>query len=188
MPECPWRDDRVTIACLRCGRAFGAVGRQRYCSAACRQAGWRQRHPAAASADPRPPRSNRVRVSRVWHPVPRPAAVPRVSTVLPARRSRGRLPPLRRTGGPRRPPHRIGSDRRPITGPKGGRDGPGADPSGPLLSRCLAHLHFGAYSGDMETHRRNPAETQAGWWGPSGGGWGPGPVRAAFRLAGQRGE
>jgi hypothetical protein len=45
MPERSWRDDSVTIACPRCGRAFVAVGRQRYCSAACRQAGWRQRQP-----------------------------------------------------------------------------------------------------------------------------------------------
>lgn len=45
MPERPWRDDRVTIACPRRGPAFVAVGRQRYCSAACRQAGWRQRQP-----------------------------------------------------------------------------------------------------------------------------------------------
>jgi ssDNA-binding Zn-finger/Zn-ribbon topoisomerase 1 len=45
MPERPSRDDPVTIPCPRCGQRFVAVGRQRYCSAACRQAGWRQRHP-----------------------------------------------------------------------------------------------------------------------------------------------
>jgi MYND finger len=39
------RNDGVTLACARCGQAFAAVGRRRFCSAACRQAAWRQRHP-----------------------------------------------------------------------------------------------------------------------------------------------
>jgi hypothetical protein len=56
----PLRDDSVTIAprprcaeppasrdpetCPRCGRDFRPSGRQRFCSAACRQAFWRQGH------------------------------------------------------------------------------------------------------------------------------------------------
>jgi hypothetical protein len=58
MPKLPSRDDRVTIPCPRCGRAFRAVGRQRYCSAACRQAGWRQRHPTPLP--PMPARAPRL--------------------------------------------------------------------------------------------------------------------------------
>ena len=51
--ESPWRNDGVTIPgalprarCLVCGQPVALVGRRRYCSAACRQAAWRQRHPA----------------------------------------------------------------------------------------------------------------------------------------------
>lgn len=45
-PSSPSRDDGVTIACARCGRTFVPSGRRRFCSAACRQALWRQRHPS----------------------------------------------------------------------------------------------------------------------------------------------
>ncbi len=41
----PLRDDSVTIACVRCGQRFVPSGRRRFCSPACRQALWRQRHP-----------------------------------------------------------------------------------------------------------------------------------------------
>jgi hypothetical protein len=44
----PWRNDGVTITCPRCRRPFVPVGRQRYCSAACRQAAWRGRRPTPA--------------------------------------------------------------------------------------------------------------------------------------------
>jgi len=44
-PTSPLRNDGVTIACERCGRAFAPSGRRRFCSAACRQALWRRRHP-----------------------------------------------------------------------------------------------------------------------------------------------
>ncbi len=43
----PSRDDGVTIACAVCARAFVPAGRQRFCSAACRQAAWRRRQPVA---------------------------------------------------------------------------------------------------------------------------------------------
>ena len=48
MPDAasPSRNDGVTTPCPICGRAFRPVGRQRVCSAACRQALWRRRHPA----------------------------------------------------------------------------------------------------------------------------------------------
>ena len=58
MPEHPWRNDGATIACPICGRPFQVVGRQRYCSTACRQAAWRRRHPAPLP--PLPTRSPRV--------------------------------------------------------------------------------------------------------------------------------
>ena len=46
MPETTSRNDGLTIACPVCGGAFRQVGRRRYCSDTCRQAAWRQRHPA----------------------------------------------------------------------------------------------------------------------------------------------
>jgi len=46
MPEIPSRDDGVTIGCLACGRRFPPSGRKRFCDRACRQAAYRERHPA----------------------------------------------------------------------------------------------------------------------------------------------
>lgn len=46
MPENPSRDDGVTIACGWCGRRFSPSGRRKFCSRGCRQAAWRERHPA----------------------------------------------------------------------------------------------------------------------------------------------
>ena len=40
----PSRNVAVTIPCPVCGLLFTPVGRQRVCSAACRQAAWRRRH------------------------------------------------------------------------------------------------------------------------------------------------
>jgi hypothetical protein len=58
MVESPYRNDGVTIGCPRCGRGFIPVGRQRFCSAACRQAAWRRGHapplPALPARAPRP--------------------------------------------------------------------------------------------------------------------------------------
>ena len=62
--ESPWRNDGVTIpgaSCPVCGHPVPLVGRRRYCSATCRQAAWRQRHPV-----PLPPVPARL---------PRPATV-----------------------------------------------------------------------------------------------------------------
>jgi len=44
----PSRHDGVTIPCPACGRAFTAVGRQRWCSGACRAVGYRRRKQTAA--------------------------------------------------------------------------------------------------------------------------------------------
>jgi hypothetical protein len=55
MPENPSRDDGVTIACDVCGTEFVPVGRKRFCKPACRQAAWRERHPA-----PLPPLPSRA--------------------------------------------------------------------------------------------------------------------------------
>ncbi len=48
----PWRNDSETTRCARCGTAFQAVGRQRFCGAACRQAAWRRRHAQPLPAIP----------------------------------------------------------------------------------------------------------------------------------------
>ena len=44
----PSRHDGVTIPCPACGRRFVAAGRQRWCSGACRAAGYRRRKQTAA--------------------------------------------------------------------------------------------------------------------------------------------
>ncbi len=48
-PESPSRNDGVTIACARCGRPVPPAGRRRFCSDACRQAAFRQRHRTSAT-------------------------------------------------------------------------------------------------------------------------------------------
>ena len=58
MADTPYRNDGVTTApgpqrpCPRCGQPFTPSGRQRFCSAACRQAAWRHRHAASVPALP----------------------------------------------------------------------------------------------------------------------------------------
>jgi endogenous inhibitor of DNA gyrase (YacG/DUF329 family) len=46
MPTVPSRNDDLTMPCLVCGKPFRPSGRRRFCSDTCRQAAWRQRHPA----------------------------------------------------------------------------------------------------------------------------------------------
>lgn len=61
MTESPYRNDGVTMPCPRCTRTFIPLGRQRYCSAACRQATWRRRHaPTLPALPPRVPRAGTV--------------------------------------------------------------------------------------------------------------------------------
>jgi hypothetical protein len=61
MPESRYRNDGVTMPCPRCPRPFTAIGRQRYCSAACRQATWRRRDaPTLPALPPRVPRAGTV--------------------------------------------------------------------------------------------------------------------------------
>jgi hypothetical protein len=43
----PSRNDGETTACAVCGAQFARAGRQRFCTAACRQAAWRRRHAVA---------------------------------------------------------------------------------------------------------------------------------------------
>jgi len=58
MPTPPSRNVGVTTPCPICERPFTPAGRQRVCSAACRQAAWRRRHPAPPVAiPPRTPRT-----------------------------------------------------------------------------------------------------------------------------------
>jgi hypothetical protein len=60
-PVAPFRNDGVTIPCPVCTQPFTPVGRQRVCSAACRQALWRRRHPVPAAPIPaRTPRATTV--------------------------------------------------------------------------------------------------------------------------------
>ena len=49
----PVRNVGVTTPCPVCGLPFTPVGRQRVCSAACRQADWRRRHGAPLPIIPR---------------------------------------------------------------------------------------------------------------------------------------
>lgn len=61
MVDAPYRNDGVTMTCPVCGTAFVPAGRQRFCSAACRQAAWRRRHPTQLPALPaRTPRTETV--------------------------------------------------------------------------------------------------------------------------------
>jgi hypothetical protein len=61
MTESPYRNDSATMPCPRCSRSFAPIGRQRYCSTACRQATWRRRHAAPLPVLPlRVPRSGTV--------------------------------------------------------------------------------------------------------------------------------
>jgi hypothetical protein len=54
----PSRNDGVTTPCPVCRLPFTPVGRQRVCSAACRQARWRRRHAAPPPSIPlRTPRA-----------------------------------------------------------------------------------------------------------------------------------
>ena len=50
MTDPPSRNDGVTTLCPVCERLFAPVGRQRVCSAACRQAAWRRRHLTSSQA------------------------------------------------------------------------------------------------------------------------------------------
>ena len=57
----PSRNVGVTIPCPVCEQVFTPVGRQRVCSAACRQAAWRRRHlTSQASIPSRTPRATTV--------------------------------------------------------------------------------------------------------------------------------
>ena len=65
MANPPSRNDGVTMVCPICRHYFLPRGRQRVCSAACRQAVWRQRHPTVA-ATLAPVSSTASRVATVY--------------------------------------------------------------------------------------------------------------------------
>ena len=66
-PQSPSRDDRVTMPCPVCGQPFAPVGRQRVCSAACRQAVYRRRHqPSAVAAVAAPPMARSRRDGTIY--------------------------------------------------------------------------------------------------------------------------
>ena len=58
MTASPWRNVGETTPCPLCQQPFVAVGRQRVCSAACRQAAWRRRHSTPPA--PIPPRTRQA--------------------------------------------------------------------------------------------------------------------------------
>jgi hypothetical protein len=61
MTEAPYRNDGATMPGPRCARPFPPLGRQRDCSAACRQATWRRRHaPRLPELPRRVPRAGTV--------------------------------------------------------------------------------------------------------------------------------
>ena len=62
VPDAPSRNEGITI-CQRCGRGFTPIGRQLWCSAACRVAAWRQRHAPKGPVAPLPPPGQRRTVT-----------------------------------------------------------------------------------------------------------------------------
>jgi hypothetical protein len=59
----PSRNDTVTTPCPSCSRLFTPVGRQRWCSDACRQAAHRRRHQPSIPIEPVPPGRGRRAVT-----------------------------------------------------------------------------------------------------------------------------
>ena len=57
--QIPSRNDGVTVPCPVCGAPVAAAGRRRYCSDACRQAGYRRRHGGPDGPPELPPRRPR---------------------------------------------------------------------------------------------------------------------------------
>ncbi len=69
MTNIPLRNDSgraITRTCAMCGDTFIPHGRRRFCDDACRQAAWRERHPASAL----PPLPRRVPRSSVIYECP----------------------------------------------------------------------------------------------------------------------
>jgi hypothetical protein len=107
--------------------------------------------PAGRSGRPHPvplaTPTHRLRVPSLRNPLPRRATLPRLQHLRPSARSGWSLPTLRRTRRPRR--SLLGQHRYdwPITHRFDRHAHPdGADLSGLLLSRRLAHLLFGAHT------------------------------------------
>lgn len=104
----PSRHDGVTIPCPACGRAFTAVGRQRWCSGACRAVGYRRRKqtaaPPVALAAPTPLRPRTVYEcdSCSTRSIAEPA-LRGLRCLHPPGRHRRMLPALRRACRRRRP-------------------------------------------------------------------------------------
>jgi hypothetical protein len=66
-PTRPWRNDnKTTTDCPVCGNPFTPIRRQRYCTPACRQAAWRDRHQSPKPVVALPPRTPR-RAITVYH-------------------------------------------------------------------------------------------------------------------------
>ena len=99
MPGFPLRDDRGTTSCPVCLRRYTPVGRQLYCSTACRKTAFRRRHqqlgPAVTVPAARPRREITVyECPRLRRPVPRRATLRWLRHLRPTGRHRRRVPKL----------------------------------------------------------------------------------------------
>src|SRR5664279_1149302 len=95
----PSRDDPGTTRCPVCRRCYTPVGRQLYCSTACRKTAFRRRHqqlgPTVTVPAARPRREITVyEWPRLRRPVPRRATLRGLRHLRPPSRHRRRLPKL----------------------------------------------------------------------------------------------
>ena len=110
--QIPSQDDPETTQCPVCQRGFTPIGRQAYCSTACRKTAFRRRHQQPARPHrpgrPAPPAAHHLRMPRLRRTTPGRTTLPGLSHLHPPRQHQAELPPLRRTRHHHRP-HRPGA-------------------------------------------------------------------------------